>query len=203
MKRKEANFWDVSLATILVNVSYLVLFTFLLPVALDEMGVSYIQIAMMLAGFYMCVGVGLLVAVRMNLDKNRLLFFQLMGVPFIVLLPYSGQFFLHTLAFAGFGYGVCLGLNEAMIGYVAENGRGISSRIAVLIAPMNFCTFVAFAASGFALEFLGPEVLFAVSGALIFGYVLISKKILDELDKKTRIMEYHPHARQKGEQPAK
>jgi MFS family permease len=194
LKRKEANFWDVSLATILLNVSYLLVFTFLLPVVLDEMGMSYLHIAMMLAGFYMCVGVGLLVSVKMDLDENRLLFFQLMAIPFIAMLPLMGDFFLHALLLAGFGYGVCLGLNEAMIGYIAENGKGISSRISVLIAPMNFCTFIAFAVSGFALEALGSEVLFAIAGALVFGYVLVSKKIMDDLGKKTKIMEYHPHA---------
>ncbi len=198
VKRKEANFWDVSIATILVNVSYLIVFTFLLPVVLDGMGMSYIHIAMLLAGFYMCVGVGLIVAVKMNLDENRLLFFQLISIPFIAMLPYMGGFFIYALLLAGFGYGVCIALNEAMIGYIAEDGRGISSRISVLIAPMNFCTFLAFAIGGFALGMLGPEALFAVAGALVFGYVLLSKKIMDELDRNTRIMEYHPHRRREA-----
>ena len=167
------------------------------------MGMSYLHIAMLLAGFYMCVGVGLMVTVKMNLDENKLFLFQLIAIPLIALLPSTGGFFIYALLLAGFGYGVCIGLNEAMIGYIAEDGRGISSRIAVLIAPMNFCTFIAFAASGFMLDALGSDVLFAIAGALLFGYVLLGKKIMDELDSKTRIMEYHPHARVEEAPPAR
>lgn len=202
MKRKEPNFWDVSAATIFVNVSFLLVFTFLLPITLDEMGVSYMNIAMTLAGFYICIGIGTLVAVKMNLDGNKLMFLQLIAIPFIALLPTMGGFFLHSLLLAGFGYGVCLGVNEATIGYIAEDGRGVSSRIAVLIAPMNFCTFIAYLLAGFALEAFGDEVLFAIAGALLFGYVMLSKKILDEIEAREKIMEYHLNVRRQPE-PAK
>ncbi len=196
IQKRHLDFWHVSAAVVLVNVSFMLLFTFLLPVMMDiDMGMSYLEIAIMLTAFYLSMGMGSLLSVRMKMDEGRLLFFQLMAIPMIVMLPFAGQYFSAVLMLAGFGFGVCFGLNEGMIGYLVEAGkRGVSARIATLIAPTNLGAFVVFAGAGFALEAFGTEAMFVFSAVLLSGFVVLGKKIMDDFDgKKKTIIEYHPH----------
>jgi MFS family permease len=205
IKERHLDFWEVSAAIVLVNISFALLFTFLLPVIMDlDMGMSYLEIAVMLTAFYVCMGVGGLLAVRMNMDEGNLLFFQLMAIPLVIMLPFAGQYFSAVLMLAGFGFGVCFGMNEAMIGYLAESGRGVSSRIAMLIAPLNMVQFFVFAGAGFALEAFGNEAMFVFSAALLGAFVVLSKRIMDGFSgKKKELIEYHPHRGPVSAQAAK
>lgn len=205
IRKGQLDFWHVSAAIVLVNISFVLLFTFLLPVMMDiNMGMSYLEIAVMLTAFYVCMGMGSLLSVRMKMDESKLLFFQIMAIPMIVALPLSGQYFSAVLMLAGLGFGVCFGLNEGMIGYLAESGRGVSSRIAMLIAPLNVVQFFVLAGAGFALEALGTETMFVFSAVLLGAFVVLGKKIMGDFDgKKKEIIEYHPHRGPVSAQAAK
>ncbi|MBD3398244.1 MFS transporter [Candidatus Micrarchaeota archaeon] len=206
IRKRQLDFWHVSAAVVLVNISFVLLFTFLLPVMMDiDMGMSYLEIAVMLTAFYVSIGMGGLLSVRMKMDERRLLFFQAMAIPMIIALPVSGPYFSAVLMLAGFGFGVCFGLNEAMIGYLVESGRGVSSRIAMLMAPLNIFQFLALAGAGFALEAFGNEAMFVFSAILLGGFVILGKKINSDFDgkKKKEIIEYHPHRGPVSAQAAK
>lgn len=197
IRKRHLDFWHISAAIVLVNVSFMLLFAFLLPVMMNiDLGMSYLEIAVMLTAFYVSVGMGSLLSVRMKMEESKLLFFQLMTIPMIIMLPFAGPYFSAVLLMAGFGFGVCFGLNEGMIGYLVEAGkRGVSSRIATLIAPTNLGAFVVFAGAGFALEAFGTEAMFVFSAVMVGGFVVLGKKIMDDFDgkKKKTIIEYHPH----------
>ncbi len=197
IRKRHLDFWHVSVAIVLVNVSFMLMFAFLLPVMMAiDLGMSYLEIAVMLTAFYVSVGMGGMLSVRMKMDESKLLFFQLMAIPMIVMLPFAGQYFSAVLLMAGFGFGVCFGLNEGMIGYLVEAGKkGVSSRVATLIAPTNLGAFVVFAGAGFALEAFGTEAMFVFSAVLLGGFVVLGKKIMDDFDgkKKKTIIEYRPH----------
>ena len=119
------DFWQVSISILLVNVSFILLFSFLLPVTMSlQMGMGYFEIAAMLAAFYLCIGAGSLMSSRVDLGKNMTIFFQLASVAMIFMLPFSEQYFGAVLMLAGVGFGVCFGMSEAMMGYIAGKGAG-------------------------------------------------------------------------------
>ena len=204
IKGRELDFWQVSASILLVNVSFMLLFAFLLPVTMSmQIGMGYLEIAVMLAAFYVCIGAGSLISSRMEVGKNALFFFQVIAVPLICMLPFSGQYFGAVLMLAGVGFGVCFGLNEAMIGYIGERGNGMSSKIAVLIAPLNIASFAVLAGAGFALEAFGTEALFVFAALLVLGFVALARKIMNDFDGDKgaeKIMEHYPHEGPVGSQ---
>lgn len=197
IKGRELDFWHVSASILLVNVSFMLLFAFLLPVTMNmQLGMGYLEIAVMLAAFYVCIGAGSLISSRADVGKNALFFFQLVAIPLICMLPVSGQYFGAVLMLAGVGFGVCFGMNEAMMGYIGEKGNGMSSKIAMLIAPLNIASFVVLAGAGFALEAFGTEALFVFSAMLVLGFVALARKIANDFDGEKgaeKLMEHYPH----------
>lgn len=194
LKRKEIDFWQVSAAIVLVNVSFVLLFSFLLPLLMDiELGMDYLEIAVMLTAFYVCMGMGGLLSVHLGEGKKSL-FFQLIAVPFILLLPFDGGFFSIALMVAGLGFGVCFGISEGLLGYISKKEEGMSSRLAVLIAPLNIASFLVLAGSGFALKALGSGPLFAFCAVLLAAFILLAKKITTDFEGEKGVLSYRPHA---------
>ena len=192
--RKQKDFWQVAIANMMLNMPFLLLFTFLLPVMMDiELGMDYLEIAVMLTAFYASIGLGGLLSAKLNLDEDKLLIFQMLMIPMIVLLPVSGTYFTIVLALAGFGLGVCFGINEGMVGYFLEKGKGMSSRIATLFVPYNVAAFVVLAGAGFALDAFGSEPLFVFCSILLAGFVFLARKITNDYEGKKGVMDYRPH----------
>lgn len=200
---REDGFWKVSAGAVLLYISFTLVFTFLLPVMMDvELEMEYLTIAVMLAVFYVSMGMGSLLSAHFNMNENKLFVFQAVAVPFMLALPYSGGYLPLTLMAAGFGFGVCFGVMEAMIGYVSGKGRGLASKLAVLFVPLNLATFVVFSLTGFALEALGSESLFAFAALLLAGFIVLAKTVMDEFDgrkMRVKVSTYHRHAGPKTE----
>ncbi len=187
------DFWHVSAAVMLVNVSFLLLFSFLLPILMDmDLGMDYLEIAVMLTAFYVCMGLGGLLSVHLGEGKKSM-FFQLIAIPFILLLPFDGGFFSIALMAAGIGFGVCFGITEGLLGYISEKEEGMSSRIAILVAPLNIMSFLVFAGSGFALKAFGIWALFAFCAVLLLGFIILAKKISMDFEGKAGVLSYRPH----------
>ena len=115
-----------------------------------------------------------------------------------MMLPFAGPFFSAVVVLTGLGFGVCFGINEAMLGYISESGKAVSSRIALLLVPTNLASFFMLAGSGYAVEALGAEPIFILCAVMLAGFVFLSKKIIEDFDgtKATRekeLMKYHPH----------
>jgi MFS family permease len=192
IRGREMDFWQVSAAIVLINVSFNLLFVFLLPLLMDAgLGMSYLEIAVMLTAFYVCMGIGGLLSVRLGEGKKSLLF-QLMAIPLILFLPFDGGFFSIALMLAGLGFGVCFGINEGLLGYISEKEKGVSSKLAVLIAPLNIVSFLVLAGSGFALKAFGNFALFGFCALLLAGFVVLAKKISMDIDGKG-VLSYRPH----------
>ncbi|MBN2121990.1 MFS transporter [Candidatus Micrarchaeota archaeon] len=190
---REFDFWQVSAATVFVGASFKLLFVFLLPLLMSAwFGMGYLEVAVMLAAFYLCMGAGGFLSVRIGEGKLSLLV-QLAAIPFIIFLPFDGGFFSIALMATGLGFGVCFGINEALFGYLSKKEEGMSSKFAVLLAPVNFTEFLVLALSGFALNALGIEALFLLSALLLLASIVLSKKIIGDFEGTKKLISYRPH----------
>jgi len=199
IRKRQKHFWEVAACIVLLVVPFNALFTFLLPVMMDvQFGMGYLDVAIMLTAFYCAVGFGSFAATKLKLDESKLIFFQVAAIATIMMLPFAGTFFSAIVVLTGFGFGVCFGISEAMLGYISESGRNVSSRIALLIVPTNIATFLMLAGSGYAVEALGDEPIFVLCAVMLAGFVYLSKNLIEDFDgtKATRekeLMKYHPH----------
>ena len=199
IKRRQRLFWSVSACIVLIFVPFTLLFSFLLPLMMDvKLEMGYFEVAVMLTVFYASMGMGSLLSVRMKVDEGKLIFFQVMAVVMIMVLPLAGIYFSAVIMLTGFGFGVCFGITEAMLGYISEGGRGISSRIALILVPTNIAMFLVLAGAGFAVEAFGDEPVFIFCGAMLGGFIVLSKRLIEDFDgtkqkKEKELMQYHPH----------
>ena len=199
VRKRQKHFWEVSACVLLLAVPFSALFSFLLPVMMDvEFGMGYLEVAIMLTAFYAAAGLGSLLSVRMKMEEKKLIFFQLMGILMVIMLPFSGPYFSAVLVLSGLGFGVCFGMSEAMLGYISEAGKGVSSRIAMLIMPTNIALFFVLAGAGFSVEMFGDEPIFILCAVMLAGFVFLSKRVIEDFDgtqkaREKQMMEYHPH----------
>ncbi|MFA5412761.1 MAG: MFS transporter [Candidatus Micrarchaeia archaeon] len=178
-RKKGKSFWDAAFSQFFLLSAFSILFAFLLPVYLDqELGMGYEAIGALMMLFYMCVAVGGYAAIQFGMSEKRLLFFQDITVPLIVLMPFVPGYLAPMLMMVGFGLGVSFAMQEEMIVKVAEKSEYPSTDVSILHMPARFGEFVTLAASGFVLAAFGSASLFFVSALLVACYVHYTRNVL-------------------------
>lgn len=187
LKKKGKLFWE-STITIGFALAYLsLLFAFLMPVFMDVIkGYEYDVIGLFLMLFYIGMGLGMYISGRMNLDEHKLYGLQLLTLPLVVALPYTGDYFAPVLVLVGIGTGVIFSIYEELIAELTETEENISTSVAVLIMPGRIIEFVVLAAAGFIFAYLGYEALFILSALFMLAFIVSAKFILEKLERKKK-----------------
>jgi hypothetical protein len=161
-------------------------FIFLLPVFLDlMMGLDSLAIGLFCMLFFLGMGLGMYLATRMGLEESKLYILQLFTIPLIIMLPYTGDFFLPVLFLIGIGTGIAFGIYEELIVVSTEREEmNVSTSVALLNTPGRVIEFVVLAASGFVYMILGYEAVFLLCALFFLLFILFAKKILDGVSRR-------------------
>lgn len=177
--KKKKGFWDVSFSLFFLISAFSILFSFLLPIYLDqELGMSYEGIGALMMLFYLCVAVGSYAAIEFGMNEKRLILFQDITVPMIALMPFVPGYMAPMLMMVGFGIGVSFALQEGMIVRVAEKSEYPSTDISILHVPARMGEFITLAASGFVLTMFGSASLFLIAALLVAAYIHYTRNVL-------------------------
>ena len=182
LKNKGPLYWKASLAMASALAFISLFFSFLLPVFMDlSLHLDYATIGFYSMFFFAGLGTGSYFATKKGLDEKKLYFLQLLTLPVIVILPYTGIYFPLFLLVAGLGSGVVFGMYEELIAETTVREKNVSTSVALLHIPGRFVEFVLLAASGFIFMYLGSEALFILCAVLLCIFIVLTKQLLAKL----------------------
>lgn len=181
LKNKDTEYWKTALAMGFALGYFSLFFVFLLPVFLDLMlGLDPLAIGLFCMLYFLGMGLGTYLATRMGLDESKLYILQMFTIPLIIMLPYTGGFFLPVLFLIGIGTGIVFGIYEELIVVSTEREEiNVSTAVAVLNTPGRIIEFVVLAASGFVYFILGYEAVFLLCALFLLLFIILAKRILD------------------------
>ncbi len=180
--KKHFLFWEASVAMAFAVAADVLFLTFLLPVFMDlSLNADYALIGLAMAVYFIGTGIGINFAARLGLIERKLLPYQLLTLPIIVILPYSGGFFIPLLFVVGIGTGIIWGAYEELIAEVTREETNISTSIALLHVPVRIFEFAVLAASGFIFVILGSEALFILTALLLLVYLVLTDNVLRKI----------------------
>ncbi len=184
LKKKDKIFWESTLALGFVVAYFSLLFGFLLPVFMDiALDLDYAAIGLFGMLFFLGISLGMYVAGRLELEEKKLFILQLLTLPLIVLLPYTGNFFVPILVLVGIGSGITFGIYEELVAELTDREENISTSVAILNIPGRAMEFGVLAASGFIFTILGYEALFVLCAIFLLAFVIMAKFILGKLER--------------------
>ncbi len=187
--KKHPVFWQASIAMAFAAASNVIFLSFLIPVFMDlSLNADYATIGLTMTIYFVGTGLGIYAAISKDLLEKKLLPYELLTLPLIVILPYSGPFFIPLIFVVGVGTGIIWGMYEELIAEVTKEDINISTSIALLHIPVKIFEFTALAVSGFIFIFLGGEALFAISAVLLLVYVVLSGGVLKKIQKHNQEM---------------
>lgn len=182
LKNKHGLFWEASVAMAFAVAADVIFLTFLIPVFMDlSLNADYATIGLTMAVYFIGTGIGIYTATWLGLVERKLLPFQLLTIPLIALLPFSGGFFIPLIFAVGIGTGIIWGMYEELIAEVTREDVNISTSIALLHVPVKIFEFAALAASGFLFVIFGGESLFFLSAALLLIYIFMADRVLKKI----------------------
>jgi len=183
LKNKHRLFWETSIAMAFAVASNVLFLSFLLPVFMDlSLNADYAIIGFTMAVYFIGTGIGINIATRFGLVEKKLLPYQLLAIPLMMLLPFSGGFFIPLMLIVGVATGIVWGMYEELIAEVTKEDINISTSIALLHVPVKILEFAALAASGFLFIIFGGEFLFILSALLLLMYILIADRVLRKIN---------------------
>lgn len=183
LDKKHALYWEASVILGFAVVYDSLFLTFLLPVFMDiSLNLDYAAIGTGMAIYFLGLGIGSYYATKLELRENKLFFFQLLTIPLLIVLPFSGEFFVPLLFIAGIGSGMMFGMYEEVVAEITKNDKNISTSIALLHAPGRIMEFIVLAASGFIFVLIGYEAVFTLCAAFLLIYVLMVRYTLGKLE---------------------
>jgi len=182
LDKKHLLFWEAALVLGFAITADSLFLTFLLPVFMDvSLGFDYAVIGFAMAVYLAGLGIGSYLAAREELDERKLFPLQLLAVPLLALLPYSGQYFIPVIFLVGIGSGIAFGIYEDVIAKMTRKDRNLSTSIALLHLPGKILEFAMLALSGFIFVFLGGPALFVVCAFLLLLYVISANSVLKKI----------------------
>ena len=185
LKNKDKDYLKTALVMGFALGYFSLFFIFLLPVFLDlMMGLDSLAIGLFCMLFFLGMSLGMYVATRMGLEESKLYILQLFTIPLIIMLPYTGGFFLPVLFLIGLGTGIVFGIYEELIVVSTEKEEiNISTSVALLNTPGRVIEFAVLAGSGFVYMFLGYEAVFLLCALFLLLFIVFAKKILDSISR--------------------
>ncbi|NYZ77665.1 MFS transporter [Candidatus Micrarchaeota archaeon] len=182
LDKKHLLFWEAAFVLGFAVVYDSVFLGFLLPVFMDiSLNLDYAIIGLGMAIYFAGLGIGSYIAAKVELVEKRLLPFQLLMIPLLALLPYSGGFFIPLLFLVGLGSGIVFAMYEEVVAEITKDDRNLSTSVALLNLPGKIMEFFILASAGFILVLLGNEALFALCALLLLVYIIFTHKILKKL----------------------
>lgn len=180
--KKHALFWEASIAMAFAVAANVLFLNFLIPVFMDlSLNADYAVIGLTMALYFIGTGIGAYASVWLGLVERKLLIYQLLTLPLIIILPFSGPFFIPLIFIIGAGTGMILGIYEELIAEVTREDLNLSTSIALLHIPVKIFEFTALAAAGFIFVLLGSEALFILSAVLLLIYIVLSDRVLKKI----------------------
>jgi MFS family permease len=182
--KKHSLFWETSIAMAFAVASNVLFLNFLIPVFMDlSLNADYVTIGLAMAIYFTGTGIGSYAATWLGLVERKLFPYQLLTLPLMVALPYSGGFFIPILFLVGTGTGVVWGMYEELIAEITREDTNLSTSIALLHVPVKVFEFSSLAAAGFIFVIFGGEVLFILSAVLLLVYLVLADRVLKKMEK--------------------
>lgn len=178
---KGKRFWLASLALSLYAFAVYPIFNLIAPVYMRlDLSLGYDVIGFVVAGYYLLNTVATWAGLRYKVPFGRLAILQaLLFAAGCVLIPITGSLaFIPLFLILAVGDGLSLVMFEAMVARLTRGKSSVSTDIGFLHAPYRVAEFSAIIFAGFAFQYVGYSVVFAVSALSFAAYSFLAWRIL-------------------------
>jgi len=178
-KNHPPSFWHTAVLIILLWVPHDILPVFLLPIFMaSKLNLGYAEIGLLLAIFSIASAAFALIFTKLRISNRKLILLTGLGIPALLLFPYSIVDNLVLLLVLALSKGCALVVNEYLLTDQVCRSKDISTDVAVLNGPLQIASFLFLALGGITIAHFGFLPLFALMAISLTLFVIVGNSLL-------------------------